>query len=67
MRAATPKPARLAAGQAGPKANLRDFLEADKKARRPHYLSALLHSSNLITFANVGGLLFLGRSLDTLL
>ena len=33
--AAAPKPARLAAGQAGPKGNLREFLEADKKVRCP--------------------------------
>jgi hypothetical protein len=32
-RAAAPKLGRLSAGQAGPKGNLREFLEADKKAR----------------------------------
>ncbi|KAK9831357.1 hypothetical protein WJX81_005284 [Elliptochloris bilobata] len=32
--AAAPKPARLATGQAGPKGNLREFLEADKKVLR---------------------------------
>ena len=37
---AAPKPARLAAGQAGPKGNLREFLEADKKARCPGLLGS---------------------------